>query len=468
MLAAGCGGGATHPWQQPNGDLASTRAVPSAIDRTHARRLRPEWHFRLPGPGTSGGSGVVAATPVADAGSVYIEDLQSNVYALNATTGELQWEHRFDSGNPGPNGLAATDGLVFGATDTTAFALAEHTGRLVWSNRILASDESFVDIAPLVARSRVFVATTGYSFGTRGRLYALDEKTGAIDWRAETIKRPWRHPNAAGGGGAWYPPSIAADGTLYWGTANPIPWGGTRRWPNGAAFPGPVRYTDSLMAVDSRSGRLLWHDQVTPHDVRDYDFELSPILARDMVIGAGKAGRVVAWSARSRKRIWTTVVGVHRNDLGPLPARRVRVCPGLSGGVETPMAESDDVLFVPVVDLCFEGSATGYQSLASVDPLEGRGELVALSTRTGHQVWVRRFPAPDLGCATAGNGVVFTSTLDGSIYGLDARTGAVVWSAHMPAGINACPALVGRELVVAAGVPLPGRRRFEVEAFAAK
>jgi hypothetical protein len=73
------------------------------------------------------------------------------------------------------------------------------------------------------------------------------------------------------------------------------------------------------------------------------------------VFGAGKAGRVIAWDRATRRRRWTGVVGLHRNDVGPLPRRRVTVCPGLLGGVETPMAYADGRLFVPVVDLCGRG-----------------------------------------------------------------------------------------------------------------
>jgi len=72
---------------------------------------------------------------------------------------------------------------------------------------------------------------------------------------------------------------VDARGRLYAGNSNPSPWGGTPERPNGGAFPGPARYTDSLIVVDARSGDLLWYDQVTPHDVRDYDFQATPILA---------------------------------------------------------------------------------------------------------------------------------------------------------------------------------------------
>src|SRR5262249_20851693 len=155
------------------------------------------------------------------------------------------------------------------------------------------------------------------------------------------------------------------------GTANPTPFGGSRAHPDGGAYAGRALYTDSLLVLDASTGRLRWYDQVTRHDVRDYDFQLSPVLAHGLVIGAGKAGLVIAWDRRTHRRVWHVRVGVHRNDTGPLPERPVPVCPGLFGGVETPTAYADGTLFVPVVDLCMKGGAYGYESLADVDPSRG-------------------------------------------------------------------------------------------------
>ena len=244
-------------------------------------------------------------------------------------------------------------------------------------------------------------------------------------WKFDTIRDPWRYPLEAGGGGLWYPVSVDEQGRLYAGNSNPAPWGGSPQRPNGAAFPGPVPYTNSLLVLDARTGRLLWHDQVTPHDVRDYDFEATPILAtvedEELVLGAGKAGRVIAWDRETRRRRWTTAVGLHRNDLGPLPPRRVTVCPGLLGGVETPMAYAEGRLFVPVVDLCGWGSATARQELTSLEPSRGKGRLVALDAATGRALWARRLPSPNFGCATVSNDVVFTSTFDGTVYAFARR-----------------------------------------------
>ncbi len=468
-LVVGCG--ATSPrseWRLPNGDLAGTRAASeAAVDSANAPSLRVRWRFAFGARPSF--SGIYASTPVADRTTVYVQDLQSNVYAIDRSTGALRWARRYHARNDGPNGLAVDGERVYGATDTDAFALSIATGRELWRRHLTSASEQFVDVAPVAWRGIVFTSTVGYPPGGRGAIYALDAATGAVRWKFDTIERPWRYPRQAGGGGLWYPVSVDAWGRLYAGNSNPAPWGGTPVRPNGGAFPGPARYTDSLLVLDARTGRLLWHDQVTPHDIRDYDFEATPILATvgrtPVVFGAGKAGRVIAWNRVTRRRLWTAVVGLHRNDVGPLPPRRVIVCPGLLGGVETPMAYADGRLFVPVVDLCGRGSATTSQPLTELDPSQGAGRLVALDAATGRTLWERRLPSPDFGCATVSNDVVFTSTFDGAVYALAAGDGRIVWQAQMQAGVNACPAVVGDLVLFGAGIRKPGGASPELVAF---
>ena len=330
---------------------------------------------------------------------------------------------------------------------------------MLWQQRLASPVEQFVDIAPVIAGNLVYLSTVGYPPGGRGAIYALDAHTGTIRWKFSTIRGPWPHPAVTGGGGAWYSPSVDARGNLYVGTANPYPLGGTRAYPNGRAFGGAALYTDSLLSLSGKTGRLLWYDQVTPKDVRDYDFQLPPILAAvstprglaNEVIGAGKAGLVIAWSASTHRRLWQTAVGRHLNDRGPLPAAKVTVCPGFYGGVESPMAYAQGRVFVPIVDLCAKGWATGYQPIGTLDPVRGTGELAALDAADGSPVWKRTLPQPDFGCATVSSDVVFTATFDGHVYGLSTETGKTLWQTHEPAGVNGCPALAGRTLLVVAG-----------------
>jgi outer membrane protein assembly factor BamB len=450
-LAASCGSGSKGDWPQPNADVAGTRGAAGAkIDSDNVSRIRRVWRFRFRAPRSY--SGIFASTPVADSDTVYVQDLRSNVFALDRTSGAPRWQRRYGFRNDGPNGLALGDGSVYGETDSEAFALDAKTGRQLWRRHLTSATEQFVDVAPVYWKGLVFIGTVGYPPGGRGAVYALDARTGATRWKFDTIALPWAFPQKAGGGGIWYPVSIDGDGRLYVGTANPGPWGGTRELPNGGAFPGRALYTDSLVVLDARTGKLLWSDQVTPHDVRDHDFQATPIVAGDRVIGAGKSGRVIAWDRKGRQRLWTTSVGLHLNDEGPLPRRRVLVCPGLLGGVETPMAYADRRVFVPVVDLCVPESAITTTMLDTVDPMQGKGRLVALDDATGTPLWTRRFPSANFGCATVANDVVFTSTYDGVVYALSTRDGRILWRTTMRAGMNSCPAVAGDTLLVGAGV----------------
>jgi len=446
-----------HEWPAPNADLAGTRAAAgSAIDTKSVGRLRLAWRFRFKAP--PGLSGIFASTPLVLGSRVYVQDLDSNVYALDLATGRLLWRARFGQIDGGPNGLAAGYGRIYGNTDRAAFALDADTGKLLWVRRLARRPSSAVDVAPVVANGLVYTSSVGLPPGGKGVLYALDAATGRPRWRFRTILGDWAVPKEAAGGGMWWPVSVDGRGRVYAGNSNPYPWGGTRRHPNGAAYRGPALYTDSLLVLEGRSGKLAWYDQVIPHDVRDYDFAASPIIARNAVFGAGKGGIVYAWDRRTGRRLWQTAVGLHRNDRGPLPSHRVTVCPGLLGGVETPMAYARGRLFVPVVDLCMRGSATGYESLFRVDiPRRGRGELVALDARTGRPLWTRRFPAPAFGCATVANDVVFAPTLDGRIYALATDSGRILWQATARAGINACPAVADGTLLVGAGTVYPDR-----------
>jgi outer membrane protein assembly factor BamB len=393
---------------------------------------------------------------VVAAGTVYVQDAKSSVFAIDRETGELRWSRLYAAPNDGPNGVAVADGRVFAATDTTAFALDAGTGRRLWSERLADSDEQFVDIAPTVDDGRVYVSTVGFAPGGRGALYALDSETGKRLWKFDTIKEPWPHP-FAGGGGAWYPLSVDEEGNVYAGISNPGPWGGSEKFPNGGWFRGGTLYTNSLVVLEGATGKLLWYDQVLRHDVRDYDFHLSPILARlddpgrDVVFGAGKAARVIAWDRVSRERLWEKPVGKHRNDTGPLPRTPVTVCPGLFGGALTPMAYADGSLFVPVVDLCMRESGVKSFSVFQRPPEGGKGMLYALEATTGETRWSHRFDSPLFGCATVSRDVVFAPTFDGRVWALSTGTGRVLWSAKARAGINACPAVTGDLLLVAAG-----------------
>jgi glucose dehydrogenase len=460
-------------WPSHDLDLANTRAnLRSEIDAGNVSKLRKRWSFRLP---YAGAYGAFTSNPIAVGGVVYLEDPDSDVFALRLATGKLFWRRDYRSVTPtgGPNGVALGYGLLYGETENSVFALNPHNGKQVWIRKLTAKANEGIDMAPQLYNGKLLISTipggssSFYTGGAYGVVHALDARTGRVLWRFSTVKDParmWGDPKRNGGGGLWYPPAVDSSGRVFIGVGNPSPYPLTASDPNARSRPGPNLYTDSLVALDGTTGKLLWYRQVTPHDLRDYDFEDPPIIVTvkihgvrtEAVIGAGKSGFVVAFRAGDGKRLWTLPIGKHnRYQSGPLPAKSVVYCPGSLGGVLTPMAEARGALYVPWIDLCFKGSATGLVRGGPVAPASGG--LAAVDAATGSIRWKHTFKSIDAGAATIANNVVFTSTFDGSIYALSTKTGATLWHTTAPTGINSFPAVTRTMLIVGAGARTSAR-----------
>ena len=111
----------TDGWPAHNYDLSNTRATTNTnINATNVAQLKPAWRFKLPFVGQFG---AYASNPIVLNGIVYIQDPDSDIYALNQQTGAVMWKHLYKSPTPsgGPNGLALGYGMLFGATEGSAF-----------------------------------------------------------------------------------------------------------------------------------------------------------------------------------------------------------------------------------------------------------------------------------------------------------------------------------------------------------
>jgi len=501
-VVASCGGGSTAGpapappgsppeiaapggFPAPDADYTNDRAVAGGtITAANVARLRPVWRFPLRGTGTYG---VFSSNPIVIGDTVYLQDLSSSVVALDRATGRVRWRHAFASPTLGPNGVSVADGLVLGATSSTAFALDAATGRLRWQLRLVRGPGEGIDIAPIVWDHLLLISTVPgagftnfYAGGNRGVLWALDDRTGTPRWSFDTTQGLWGNPRLNSGGGSWHPPAVDGEGRLYWAVGNPAPWPGVPGFPNGSSRPGPNLYTDSLVVLDGRTGRLLWHWQAIPHDLRNWDLHLPPVLARftidgrarDVVVLGGKMGTVYVLDLATHRLIWERDVGVHLNDGGPArnaPFGRLpqRVYPGWLGGVQTPMAVSGGVIFVPVNNLCAIYERQDNATLGSrlCDPASASGEIVALDGATGRLLWRRTYRSQNYGAATVVNDVVVTAWFDGTIRAFRTRDGRLLWQARAPAGINAPPAVAGDTLIVGAGYAARAGRRPAVVAY---
>jgi outer membrane protein assembly factor BamB len=253
-------------WPSPNDGLSNARAnLTTEIDAHNVSGLRKRWTFplRYDGP-----YGAFTTNPIVLGSDVYFEDPDSTVFALKLSSGALIWKHAFHSVTPsgGPNGVTVGYGLLFGETEGSVFALDPTTGRQVWFRRLAARSNDGIDMAPQLADGRVLISTipgsstSFYTGGAVGTVYALAAKTGKVLWSFSTVRgagKLWGDAKQNSGGGLWYPPAVDKSGRVFIGVANPGPYPPRPDDPNARSRPGPNLYTDSLVALDGASGKLL-------------------------------------------------------------------------------------------------------------------------------------------------------------------------------------------------------------------
>jgi glucose dehydrogenase len=329
-------------WPAHNHDLSNTRATTQTpINSQTVSRLKVKWRFPLKGTGAFGS---FSSTPIVLNGTVYLQDLASNVYALDRSTGKLEWQHLFNKPSAGPNGIAYGYGRIYGATETNAFALDARSGNVIWTRKLIRNNDEGIDMTPQVFDNTVVFSTVPgnttsfYKGNGDGIVWALDAATGAPKWKFNTVSdgaKLWGNPKANSGGGLWYPPAVDSQGRVFISVANPAPLYGTPKFPNGSSRPGPDLYTNSIVALDGQTGKLLWYRQAVPHDVRDYDLMIPAIITTlpiqgvqtEVVLVAGKMGKAFAYRAGNGQRLWTRPVGRHQNDR----ATAAQACHGVPG-----------------------------------------------------------------------------------------------------------------------------------------
>jgi outer membrane protein assembly factor BamB len=467
-------------WSLPNATLQNTRAISSSITSANVSKLRVAWRLPLKHAGVFG---YYANTPVfGEDGTIYLQDLAYNVFAVDGKTGKTLWTHSSGRNGAslsslpigeGPNGVALVNGTLYGEMPSYGFALSAATGKLLWRTPNLAEKQGQgFNLAPQVHNGRVYLSTSGQLHG--GVAYALDAKTGKILWKFQETKNPAER--SAGGsngtGGAWNTPAVGPDGTVYFGIANPY-----RSIDQAINHPTRLPYNDSTIALDP-SGRLKWSFQGVPNDFHDWDMQVSPIYAQSgsqpVVVDAGKMGYVYVINANTGKLLWKKPVGKHNghdND-GVLalqhkfhPKLPYVYYPGIYGGVETNMALADGVIYVPVTNL-YAKFTSRTQKLATGGPFaKGTGEMVALSLSTGKVLWDRKLPHTPYGDATVTNDLVFTTTLDGKVIALSRKTGAIVWQEQLPAGTNSSVSVDRKTLITVASFPQGAGQKPEIVAY---
>lgn len=429
--------------------------------------------------------------PVEQNGTLYLTTNDDSVWALNATTGQVKWRYTQNNvavfrnfGIVANRGVAVCDGHVFVLTlDMTIVQLDAATGQLQRRVAIAQAvpgasmDYGYSETsAPVCFDHRLILGAAGSEYGVRGFVMAFHASDLSPAWPNPFWTIPpagteWRRfSTLAGGGVVWTPVSVdPTTDTVYFGTgsATPLYFPSIR--------PGSDPRADSLIAVNLRTGRMEWWQQLLAFNEWSYDVAQPP-LVYDATVG-GKRERIVsvatmegvwyAFDAATGRPIYQRIKVIDRTEHPALqPGKPVAVFPSSLGGLNYSPASFD-----PVTDDIFNAAAetAGVDVQVKLTPTEKKrkftlgdvflglengnfgsvlpgwhdhGSISAINVNTGRLVWKFRTPEPERGgVTTTASGVGFAGGGDGVLRAFDLKTGKVLWTFQTGHQIAAGPSL---------------------------
>lgn len=442
-------------WPNANNSLEGTRYSPLAqITSANAAGLRRVCSHTLRE------SGAFQSAPVIANGTIYITTAH-DTYALDATTCAERWRNRYVPTKPDifpvNRGVALAGRLIIrGMTDAHLVALDATSGKVVWNSAgASAIPNAYLAAAPIAWNGLVFIGTAGGDAGVSGEMLAFESATGKRVWRFSTVangsdpgSRSWGATKDHRGGGLWTSFTLdPATGEVFVPVSNPFPDFVAR------GRTGTNLYTNALVVLDAKTGKLKWYFQADPGDVHDWDFSAPPALytvadGTAMVAMAGKSGYIYGIDRVTHKALFDvagTTVTPNRHP----SAQGTHICPGTLGGSEWsgPAYDSENhLLLTPMDDWCstfktYSAPITGHETFLTnyprPDPRKSaRGMLTAIDASTGKRAWSYRAPAPMIaGVVVTAGGVVFAGDMAGTLRAFDTHSGKVLASYTTPGSI---------------------------------
>jgi polyvinyl alcohol dehydrogenase (cytochrome) len=378
------------------------------------------------------------------------------VQALDTATGCVHWMFQADGPVRSAILVVPVDNnsrryaVLFSDLTGWYYALDAANGKLLWKKRIEAHESVRLTGAGTVYRDIVYIpaasweetrsSNADYPCCTfRGSVSALRIKDGSQVWKTYTIEEePRQRGNLPGGIGQWGP-----SGAGVWSSPTLDVKRGALYITTGDNFSSPATtMSDAVVALDMKTGRILWSRQVTPDDIfsgacttkpggcpgPDFDFGSSAILqrlpnGRELLFAGQKSGVVYALDPdRKGEIVWQVRVGKGSTN----------------GGVQWGMASDGEKLYVQVSDVVRVRPANADPNdpiTAVLDPKAGGG-LTALRLENGEKVWYAPPaacpPRPNCspaqpGAVSAVAGAVFSGSLDGHIRAYSTDDGRVLW-----------------------------------------
>jgi alcohol dehydrogenase (cytochrome c) len=457
-------------WPTYNGDPRGNRyTTMTQINKSTIQRLAPKWVFAFPG------AGQLQGTPIVVGGIMYVTN-PNECIALDAGSGRMIWQFKrprtigITAGSANRGASVSGDRLFFETDNAHILALNRLTGDVMWETPLDDWQKNYAaSSAPLPAGNLIISGVTGGEHGANGFVAAHDQETGKEVWRFWTVPKrgepgseTWEGKDIEHGGApTWFTGSYDPElDVVYWPAGNPA------KEYNGDHRKGDNLYSDSMLALDRKTGKLKWHYQFTPHDLWDWDATETSVLVdttwegqpRQLMLHANRNGFFYVFDRRDgtlllakpfiKTLTWASGIGKDGRPI-KLPGQEpsptgTKVCPSQDGATNwySPSYNpATRLYYIQTFEKCsiytkrdqgdWESGKTylgGTQRTAS-DPTPQR-ILRALDIQTGAVRW----ELPQHGPAYSWGGTLSTSTGlvifgedGGALMAADAVTGKPLW-----------------------------------------
>jgi alcohol dehydrogenase (cytochrome c) len=445
----------TRSWLNASKDYAGQRFVDlNQINAGNAAGLRAVCIYR------SNSANPTQTNPLVYNGVMYLTVDQS-IVAIDAATCRERWTYNWRVKDqvlsPVNRGVALKDGRVIrGTADGYLIAVDREKGNLLWSRKIADAGKSqYLSMPPLIVGDLIIYGPAGADWGAKNWIAAFKLDDGNEVWRFNLIPNAnepgaesWTNAETRehGGGSVWTPLSFDAENNVVF-----VPVGNPAPDFYREVRPGTNLYTDSVVALDVKTGTLLWYKQFVAHDMHDWDLsQVSPIFRasvdgkqRNLMTVSGKDGLLRMLDRDTRELLYEMPITTRQNADAEPSVPGTHICPGLLGGMEwngPAYNAQNNTLFVATVDWCgtfkkfdkppeFALNAHYYGGSVDPDPRDqAKGWLQALDATTGKVRWRNQWPTPLVAGVTVTSGdVLFTGDLNNDFLVIDARDGKTLY-----------------------------------------
>lgn len=466
------------------------------INRQNVGQLQLAWSWAMY-PGNQ------QASPIVHDGVMYLANPGSTVQALDAVRGDLLWEYRREYPEArrvqaemrAIRGLSIYQDKVFlNTADAHLVALDARTGRVVWDVEVASPDQRLYFSAPsLVAKGKVISGLQGCEFFNQQKcaITGHDAATGKELWRTSTVAHPGQP-----GGDSWgdvpllyragsdvwitgsYDPAL---NLTYWSTAQAKPWSRAARGTDGDAL-----YSNTVLAIDPDTGKIVWHNQLLPGETHDMDEVFENVLvdvgARKSLFKMGKLGILWQLDRQSGKFVsgedlgYQNIVRVdrttgkvtYRPGMVPKLGELLEFCPSTAGFKSwRAMAYHPETraFYIPLLLTCEKGTFTDVKKVEGGGGLgQGRrqdsyhpespdnlAQFVAMDSTSGRLLWVTKQRAPfNTSALTTAGGLVFVGDWNRYVNAYDTASGKLLWQNRLttsPQGFPITYAVNGRQYI---------------------